>query len=79
MCTIITITLSIITAVFTHNGRPLQDMSGDIVAFKGFPRDQIYVPAVTVFLGEKIQLILNQTDDDMRSYFQEAGYEAISK
>ena len=47
---------------YTLNGQPLQDMSGDLVAFKGFPRDQMYVPAVTLFLGEKVQLILDHSE-----------------
>lgn len=47
---------------FTLNGKPLEDISGDKVAFRGFRRDVMYVPAVTVFLGEKVQLILTQCE-----------------
>ena len=48
-------------AAFALNGHPLSDESGDQIAFRDFPKDLVFVPAVTAFLGEQVELILTKS------------------
>ena len=46
------------TIAFARGNQLLQSLSGDTVAFQGFPSNQMYVPAVSLFLTEQVKIEL---------------------
>ena len=47
------------TIAFARGNQLLQSPSGDTVAFRGFPSNQMYVPAVSLFLTEQVKIELD--------------------
>ena len=48
--------------MFACNDEFLQCSSGDLFAFCDLPCDQIFVPAVSVYMGEQVHMILSSVE-----------------
>ena len=49
-------------SAFACNDEFLQCSSGDLFAFRDLPCDQMFVPAVSVYMGEQVHMILSSVE-----------------